>query len=65
MKYVLEGLNSKLFSSIEWIHRAGTKRSLPDKQLFWTDIDDALHADLDAGIEVTYDPDDKDELVWI
>jgi hypothetical protein len=40
-------------------------RQAPDSQQTLTDGDEGVDIDLDAGIEVTYESDDKEELVWI
>jgi hypothetical protein len=37
----------------------------PDSQQILTDGDEGVDDELDAGIEVTYESDDKDELIWI
>jgi hypothetical protein len=34
-------------------------------QQLLTDGDEGVDIDLDAGVEVTYDPDDREDLVWI
>jgi hypothetical protein len=45
--------------------RTGAVSPTSDSQQILTDGDEGVDDDLDAGIEVTYESDDKDELIWI
>ena len=45
--------------------RTGAMNLTPESQQILTDGDEGVDGELDAGIEVTYESDDKDELIWI